>query len=169
MKIQQRFFVLGLTLILIGFGAQAREKKKNTTFGKIKEIETLFFISQDLDENTAVYINFKESCYCSCRDTLWSCTDLNCKMNMRECENEEPVQEALDQSRITPPTYSSYIVEETPQSTAPAAYESSPATPAVPAYANTKINPATTSKTSDKPVADNAPALVRYQPRTSEW
>lgn len=166
MKTQRYLFILGLTLLLIGFGAQAREKKKNAAFGKIKEIETLFFISQDLDENAAVYINFKENCYCSCRDSLWSCTDLYCKMNMKECENEEPVQEAADLSRITPPPYSSYIAEETPQPTVPAAYESSPVTPA---YANTKINPAITSKISDKPVADNAPALVRYQPRTSEW
>lgn len=169
MKIRYHLFILGLILILAGFGAQAREKKKNAAFGKIKEIETLFFISQDLDENTAVYINFKENCYCSCRDSLWSCTDLNCKMNMDECENEEPVQETADQSRITPPSYSSYVAEETPPSTVPTTPESTQLTQTAEAYAGTKINPNIVSKQSDTPVADGAPAVVRYAPRSSEW
>lgn len=169
MGFRQLILALGVFLVLIAMSTEAREKKKNATFGKMKEIETLFLISQDLDENSAVYINFKENCYCSCRDTLWSCTDLNCKVNMKECENEAPIQEAGDQSRITPPAFSSYTAEEMSAPTPSLAPEVLPATPTSAAYANTKINPTAVSKPSNLRSTDDAPAVVRYGPRSNEW
>ena len=72
----------------------ARESKKSKNSGSgaitLKYIEDLYYISQDLDENTLITIKPEKGCYCSCRDSLWSCTDVSCEMHMKECQNPPP-------------------------------------------------------------------------------
>lgn len=68
--------------------AHARRKYKKPTVVALKDLEDIYYISQDLNEETAIFIDPMNDCFCSCRGNMWSCTQLECKIHMKECENE---------------------------------------------------------------------------------
>lgn len=93
------FWGVWLTLLVVAFffvaehGVAAKMRsngrpKGKETFALLKDLEDLFYISQDLEENTLIYIKPGE-CFCSCRDSTWSCTDLMCNRHMKECQNPQ--------------------------------------------------------------------------------
>lgn len=88
-------FLLILTGVLFGLFSAVGEAKtpklklrKGEAISYLKNLEDLFFISQDLDEGTNLYIKPDDACFCSCRDALWSCTDVACGVHFKECVNQ---------------------------------------------------------------------------------
>ena len=67
---------------------------KNQIFGKLEKIRQIINITDDLEENTEVFIVTKSEdgntvidCVCACRDALWSCTTTECSAQDNKCEN----------------------------------------------------------------------------------
>lgn len=89
-------YILTLTaIIILSFSAHARSAKSGKAMlTRLSELDTLMSISQDLEENTQVYISVtketESSCYCVCRYPSWVCTNADsCKMHNNECSNLE--------------------------------------------------------------------------------
>lgn len=82
-------FVLIVMVILVfpGRAPAKRGDNKIKNYTLLENIEQLVDISQDLDLETTVYLKPEEKCFCSCRNNYWSCTDLECGEQNRECRN----------------------------------------------------------------------------------
>lgn len=84
-----------LTLFFIGVVSnQTSASSGKATTTVIKNLDALVSISQDLYEETPVYIKVNssddmKSCFCVCRDNLWSCTQTECEKQNRECPEDD--------------------------------------------------------------------------------
>lgn len=67
----------------------------------LKHLESLYFISQDLEENAALLLKPEKGCFCSCRDSEWICTDMSCDSYLKKCENPLPEEGEAAQAPST--------------------------------------------------------------------
>ena len=86
------FFLL--VSMFLAVSSHAKENAASKTTLTLKDIDQLVLISQDLGEDTRVYISVNKSddshsCFCSCRDSNWSCTSNACEKQNQECSNTE--------------------------------------------------------------------------------
>lgn len=86
-------FILILTLTLFANGA-AHAKESKPVIADLGNLDRLIAISQDLSVDTKVFISInstddERSCYCSCRESHWSCTSNSCDKQNEECSNED--------------------------------------------------------------------------------
>lgn len=100
------FILLSLIFTVVlepsGTAKTGKHKSPGAKSVMLKHLEDLFFISQDLEENAAIMLKPEKGCFCSCRDSAWSCTDVRCGEHMKECRNPLPEQaESEPQSRST--------------------------------------------------------------------
>lgn len=91
----KKILLLILALATIGLHHAAFAKTK-TMQVPLRHLDQLAAISYDLDlDETKVIMIFDEknaekTCFCSCRDNLWSCTLVECSYHNKECENLPP-------------------------------------------------------------------------------
>lgn len=85
-------YLLGLSIILlIGFNANAKGAPVQTS---VRHLDSLMMISQDLEEDSKIYISVskkeEKSCFCVCRYPSWVCTNGDsCKVHNDECQNSD--------------------------------------------------------------------------------
>lgn len=85
-KIKLAIFFLTMSFFCYLIPTQAGDYKKLT----LEELDLLVAISQDLPAATPVLIatssKKERHCLCACRDSEWSCTNVDCHKHGEECE-----------------------------------------------------------------------------------
>lgn len=81
-------------IIIMAFGWTANAGSSKDMLTRLSELDTLMSISQDLNEDTKIYISVSKdddkSCFCACRYPNWVCTNAEgCQKHNQECSNQD--------------------------------------------------------------------------------
>lgn len=101
MKTHQVILSVVFIMVIVLLTGPTEAVKKQANITRLEHIQILAEITYDLNADTPVLFKLdknddSQSCLCACRDGLWSCTTVECKVQNDECSNTEWDDEEVD-------------------------------------------------------------------------